>query len=106
VRDLLQAIHDYLDLPFVADWDEEPKRDAELQDRVMQLVGWLEAVLASGTVEEATETVRASQARLLPFTAETPAQTTERHAKLAARLAERRRSRPIGDIADRGPTGQ
>jgi hypothetical protein len=103
VRDLLQAIHDYLDLPFVADWDEEPERDAELQDRVAQLVGWLEVVLDDGTVEDAAKTLRASLARALPFTPETPAQTAERHARLAARLAERRRS---GLTVVRGLDGQ
>jgi hypothetical protein len=89
VRELLAAIHDYLDLPFVADWAEEPKRDAELQDRVAQLGGWLEVVLAGGTAQDALETVRASQGRVLPFTPETPDQTAERHAMLAAHLAER-----------------
>ncbi len=47
-RELLQAIHDHLDLPYVADWDEEPKRDEEMRDRVDRLVGiwrrcWTEA---------------------------------------------------------------
>ena len=105
VHELVQALHDYLDLPPVADWDEESKREAELRERVAQVVGWLEVVLAGGTVQDAAETIRASQARALPFTPETPAQTAERHARLAALLAERRRPGLKGDIAHRGPHG-
>lgn len=71
----------------------------------MQLVGWLEGALADGTVEDAFETVRAGLAIALPFTPEGPAQTAERHARLAARLAELRRSR-LTVIADRGPDGE
>jgi hypothetical protein len=105
VRELVQALHDHLDLPPVADWAEEPKRDAELRERVAQVVGLLEVVLAGGTVQDAEETIRASQPRALPFTPETPAQTAERHARLAALLAERRGSGLNGDTADRGPDG-
>ena len=105
VRELVEALHDYLDLPPVADWAEEPKRDAELRERVGQVVGWLEVVLAGGTVQDATETIRASEAQALPFAPETPAQTSERHARLAALLAEPPRSGLNGDTADGGPDG-
>ena len=105
-HELVQALHDYLDLPPVADWDEESKRDAELRERVAQVVGWLEVVLAGGTVQEAAETIRASQAQALPFTPETPAQTAERHARLAALLAERGRPGLNGDVEHRGHGGQ
>jgi hypothetical protein len=102
VRELLQAIRDYLDLPPVADWDEEPKRDAELQDRVGHLVGRLEVILTDGTVEDAVETIRGELARELPYTPETAAQMAERHAMLAAHLTERP---PLKLIGDRGPDG-
>jgi hypothetical protein len=105
VRELVQALHDYLDLPPVADSAEEPKRDTELTERVARVVGLLEVVLAGGTVQDAAETIRASQALALPFTPETPAQTAERHTRLAALLAGRRRSGPNGGTADRGPDG-
>jgi len=105
VHELVQALHDYLDLPPVADWDEEPKRDAELRERVAQVVGWLEVVLAGGTVHDAAEIIRARQTQTLSFTPETPAQTAERHARLVALLAERRRSGLKDDIAHRGPDG-
>jgi hypothetical protein len=102
-RELLQAIHDYLDLPFVADWAEEPKRDKELQDRVAQLVGRLEIALADDAVEGIAETIRGDQARALPYAPETPAQTAERHATLAAELARRREELTAGARRDPRP---
>ena len=106
VRALLQAIRDYLDLPAAALLAEDPEREAELQDRVAEVIEWLETVLAGGSIALAAETIRADQARLLPFEPETPAQAAERQAKLAALLAERRRSGLNGDTADRGQVGQ
>jgi hypothetical protein len=70
------------------------------------VVGLLEVVLAGGAVQDAAKTMRASQARALPFTPESPAQTAERHARLAALLARRRRSGLNDDTADRGQVGQ
>ncbi len=87
-RELLQAIHDLLDLPYVADWDEEPKRDEEMWDRVARLVSVLEAMLESGTIEGAAATVRGRLGKPLPYEPETPAQTAERHARLARTLRE------------------
>jgi hypothetical protein len=89
-RELLQAIHDYLDLPFVADWDEEPTRDSELLERAARLVGRLETMLDSGTIEDAADTVRGWLGKPLPYEPETPAQTAERHARLARTLREMR----------------
>ena len=91
-RELLQAIHDHLDLPYVADWDEEPKRDEEMRDRVGRLVGLLETMLDGGTIEGAADTVRGWLGRPLPYQPETPAQAAERHARLARTLREMRGS--------------
>jgi hypothetical protein len=102
VRELFQAIRDWLDLPAVANWDEEPERDAELRDRVGHLVGLLEVLLTTGTVEDTAKAVRSAMTRDLPYTAETPAQTAERHAMLAAHLAGRGGLRLIDGITDRG----
>ena len=91
-RELLQAIHDLLDLPYVADWDQEPRRDEELRERVARLVGRLETVLDGGTIEDAVAAVREWLDEPLPYEPETPVQTAERHARLARTLREMRGS--------------
>lgn len=97
-RELLQAICDHLDLPYVADWDEEPKRDEEMRERVGRLVGLLETMLDGGTIEGAADTVRGWLDEPLPSSSRHPAQTAERHARLARTLREMRGSgwdRPV-----------